>query len=250
MHHLDLFSGIGGFALATEMVWDDVEHVFCDNDLFCQAILKKHWPHSPIYGDIQSLTANAEFKRLEGKAGKELQSAQFAEGNTEVHLLTGGFPCQPFSQAGRRRGTQDNRHLWPQMLRVIQEFHPRWIIGENVGGLVTWERGLVLQQICLDLEGEGYAVHLNISRTASKYSRSTTIFRSFIFSDISANIPVGSRCIFFYFSSPTPLCAAPSTPCRRPSANLSSSGAYSTASQIPRWVSSLRNHYTVFLLLR
>jgi DNA (cytosine-5)-methyltransferase 1 len=155
MKHLDLFSGIGGFALATEMVWDNVEHVFCDNEPYAQEILKKHWPTAKIYGDIRTLTYaeneqadSAEPSRLHTKSGIR----------DRVHLLTGGFPCQPFSQAGRRLGTEDDRHLWPEMLRVIREFHPRWVIGENVGGLVTWSEGLVLEQVHTDLESEGYEV--------------------------------------------------------------------------------------------
>lgn len=135
MKHLDLFSGIGGFALAAEMVWPKVEHTFCDNDSFAQAILKKHWPNSKIYDDIKKL-ANP----------------------TPADLVTGGFPCQPFSSAGKRRGTQDDRHLWPEMLRVIRLATPRWVIGENVGGLITWNGGLVLDQVCIDLEAEGYEV--------------------------------------------------------------------------------------------
>ncbi len=137
MNHLDLFSGIGGFALATEMVWPKVEHVFCDIDPFSQAILKKHWPKAKIYDDIKKLEGGGAFTGT-------------------VDLVTGGFPCQPFSTAGKRRGTEDDRHLWPAMLRVIREAAPRWVIGENVGGLLTWDGGLVLERVLLDLEGEGY----------------------------------------------------------------------------------------------
>lgn len=137
MRHLDLFSGIGGFSIASDTVWPDVEHIFCDNEPFSQAVLKKHWPNSKIYGDIKQLK------------GSEIGT---------VDLVTGGFPCQPFSQAGARRGTEDDRHLWPEMLRVIRETSPRWIIGENVGGLVTWGEGLVLEQIHIDLESENYEV--------------------------------------------------------------------------------------------
>ena len=165
MKHLDLFSGIGGFALATEMVWDNVEHIFCDNEPFAQAVLKKHWPNATIYGDIKTLTNT---RREHGGAGcgegtqretcERCRAAEEIERFRRPDLLTGGFPCQPFSSAGARRGTEDNRHLWPEMLRVIREFHPRWVIGENVGGLVTWSEGLVLEQIHTDLEGEGYEV--------------------------------------------------------------------------------------------
>ena len=167
MQHLDLFSGIGGFALATESVWPEIEHTFCDNDLFCQAVLKKHWPNSKIYGDIRTLTADTHWKRRIHRQSKKLAAEKREQaqrlvatgcGNERVDLLTGGFPCQPFSQAGRRRGTEDDRYLWPEMLRVIREFRPRWVIGENVGGLVTWNNGMVLEQVHADLESEGYSV--------------------------------------------------------------------------------------------
>lgn len=158
LRHLDLFSGIGGFALATEMVWEKVEHIFCDIEPFAQAILKKHWPNSKIYGDIRTLTnpRSKESRRIPARRedGQEIPEAW----KCGVDLLTGGFPCQPFSQAGKRRGTEDDRHLWPEMLRVIREFHPRWIIGENVGGFVTWNGGMVLEQVHADLEGAGYEV--------------------------------------------------------------------------------------------
>lgn len=184
MKHLDLFSGIGGFALATEMVWPDVEHIFCDNELYAQEILKKHWPNAPIFGDIRTLTyakvreqqqlamerepdtqdtiavgAGSSTANAESKQNRRVQQSKLPPDFTAgVDLLTGGFPCQPFSAAGQRRGTEDDRHLWPEMLRVIREFKPRWIIGENVGGLVTWSGGMVLEQIHLDLEAEGYEV--------------------------------------------------------------------------------------------
>ncbi|MDO8094419.1 MAG: DNA (cytosine-5-)-methyltransferase [Candidatus Brocadiales bacterium] len=169
MQHLDLFSGIGGFSLATEMVWgDEVEHIFCEIDPFCQKILSKHWPNSKIYGEIRTLTQNAERERLSHTEYEERETevrGQWEFGTrdgdwiySQPYILTGGFPCQPFSQAGRRRGTEDDRHLWPEMLRVIQEFHPRWVIGENVGGFVTWNNGMVLEQVHTDLESEGYEV--------------------------------------------------------------------------------------------
>ena len=138
MRHLNLFAGIGGASLAAEMVWDeDIEHIFCEIDPFCQTILKKHWPNATIYGDI---------KKLNGGVLRP------------IDLLTGGFPCQPFSAAGKRRGTEDDRHLWPEMLRVIRESSPSWVIGENVSGLLTWSGGMVLNEVCADLEAEGYEV--------------------------------------------------------------------------------------------
>ena len=178
MKHLDLFSGIGGFALAADRVFGEVEHTFCEIDPFCQEVLKKHWPKSKIYEDIRTLIADTEHTRRlgteeartnsspqpEGKTRTELPLTELEGGGlsrteeTRWDLLTGGFPCQPFSQAGRRKGTEDDRYLWPEMLRVIREFHPRWIIGENVGGFVTWSEGMVLEQVHADLEGEGYEV--------------------------------------------------------------------------------------------
>ena len=178
MRHLDLFSGIGGFALAADRVWGNVEHIFCDNDEFCQEVLKKHWPDSRIYSDIREFTADSTSQRcgtgggdreerhlLPNQDGVSEKAEQERNGwerrTTEtagVDLLTGGFPCQPFSQAGRRRGTADDRYLWPEMFRVIKEFQPTWVIAENVRGLLTWSEGLVLEQVCTDLESEGYEV--------------------------------------------------------------------------------------------
>ena len=130
--HLDLFSGIGGFALAAK--WNGYRTVaFCDNEPYAQAVLKKHWPDVPCHKDI-----------------REVRGDLYAG----VTLLTGGFPCQPFSVAGKQRGKDDDRYLWPEMLRVIREARPAWIIGENVAGIVN----LALDQVCADLEGEGYEV--------------------------------------------------------------------------------------------
>lgn len=130
--HLDLFSGIGGFALAAK--WNGYKTVgFCEQDKFCQAVLKKHWPEVPIIEDIRQVRGNLYPK---------------------ISLLTGGFPCQPFSVAGERRGKDDNRYLWPEMLRVIREAKPDWIIGENVAGIVN----MALDQVHSDLEAEDYEV--------------------------------------------------------------------------------------------
>lgn len=168
MKHLDLFSGIGGFALAADRVFVDVEHIFCDNDLFCQEVLKKHWPNSKIYGDIRQITSNpfGDEHRSERQAVREtsgLPEVSWEEVDSRrtsgaVDLLTGGFPCQPFSQAGRRKGTADDRYLWPEMFRVIRATQPTWVIAENVRGFVTWNDGMVLETVCSDLEGEGYEV--------------------------------------------------------------------------------------------
>jgi DNA (cytosine-5)-methyltransferase 1 len=130
--HLDLFSGIGGFALAAK--WNGYRTVgFCDNEPYAQAVLKKHWPEVPCHKDI-----------------REVRGDLYAG----VTLLTGGFPCQPFSVAGKQRGKDDNRYLWPEMRRVIREARPAWIIGENVAGIVN----LALDTVCADLEAEGYEV--------------------------------------------------------------------------------------------
>ena len=151
MRMLDLFSGIGGFALAAQWVWgDNLEIVsFCEIDPFCQKVLKKHWPDVPICEDIRKLdygwiTANAKSARSTGiqetRNHRELLNP--GDGDTglpqkKIDLLTGGFPCQPFSAAGLRKGKEDDRFLWPEMFRVISEFRPTWIIGENVAGIIN-----------------------------------------------------------------------------------------------------------------
>lgn len=130
--HLDLFSGIGGFALAAQ--WAGFRTVaFVEREPFCQKILAQHWSHVPIYSDIC-----------------QFGGRPFAG----VDLLTGGFPCQPFSVAGEQRGKEDDRYLWPEMFRVIREANPAWIIGENVAGL----DGLGLDDCISDLESIGYEV--------------------------------------------------------------------------------------------
>ena len=146
-------------------MWPDAEHTFCEIDPFCQQVLLRHWPNSKVYGDIRSITDtrrksayNKEDKqKLEGEGGGQ-SSLEQSRNMGEVDLLTGGFPCQPFSQAGRRGGTADNRYLWPEMLRVIQLTKPTWVIAENVRGLLTIEQGVVFEQVCLDLEASGYEV--------------------------------------------------------------------------------------------
>lgn len=141
MRHLDLFSGIGGAAIAVDAVWPKSEHIFCEIDPYCKGILKKLYPHAKIHKNIKTLK------------GRTIGGG--------IDIVSGGFPCQPFSTAGKRRGTEDDRHLWPQMLRVIKETSPRWIVGENVFGLVTWNNGLVLESVLSDLEREGYWNYIN-----------------------------------------------------------------------------------------
>ena len=133
---LDLFSGIGGFSLGFEKTGAFETIAFCEKDKFCQSVLAKHWNNIRIYDEIRNLK------------GKEI--------NADV--VTGGFPCQPFSVAGKRKGTDDDRYLWDEMLRVITEVKARWIVGENVAGIINIENGKVLQQIQKDLESEGFQV--------------------------------------------------------------------------------------------
>lgn len=155
MKHLDLFSGIGGFALAADHVWPGIEHTFCEIDPFCRAILKKHWPKSKIYGDIKTFTNPEREGELQSKRSQQEKREWLGD---RFDILTGGFPCQPFSQAGRRQGTEDDRHLWPQMCRVIQEFSPTYVVAENVRGLLSINGGVVFESVCADLEALGYEV--------------------------------------------------------------------------------------------
>lgn len=137
MRHGSLFSGGGGFDLAAEMVgWENVFH--CEKDTFCQIVLKHYWPDAETISDI-----------------KEFDGTRY---RGAVDVISGGFPCQPFSTAGKRKGTEDDRYLWPEMLRVIREIEPRWVVGENVHGLINWNGGMVFEQVQLDLEAEGYDV--------------------------------------------------------------------------------------------
>jgi len=165
--HYDLFAGIGGFSLALEEVFNEakIKHVFCEWEHFPSAVLKKHWPNGTFYGDIADLVADTNSQRhkssvaeSEAERRSNLCSRARSDKNETLTILTGGFPCQPFSHAGRRKGTADDRYQWPNMFRVIQNVKPDWVIAENVRGLVTWNEGMVLEQVCTDLESEGYEV--------------------------------------------------------------------------------------------
>ena len=137
MRHGSLFSGIGGFDLAAEwMGWNNVFH--CEWNEFGKRVLKYYWPNSISYHDI----TRTDFTIHRGS----------------IDVLTGGFPCQPYSTAGKRLGKEDERHLWPEMLRAIREIQPSWIVGENVFGIVNWSAGLVFDEVQADLEAEGYEV--------------------------------------------------------------------------------------------
>ena len=133
---LDLFSGIGGFSYGLEQTQGFETIAFCEKDAFCQKVLQKHWNNIKIYDDIRDI-----------------------KGSTiKADIVTGGFPCQPFSVAGKQRGTDDDRYLWDETLRVVAETKPKWFIGENVDGLVNISEGKVLQQIQKDLEAESFQV--------------------------------------------------------------------------------------------
>lgn len=137
MTHGSLFSGLGGFDLAAEwMQWDNIFH--CEKDDFLQKILNYYWPNA--------------------KTHKDIKETNFTVYRGRVDILSGGFPCQPYSEAGKRLGTADDRHLWPEMLRAIREIQPRWVVPENVRGLTTWNDGMVFDQIQADMESEGYEV--------------------------------------------------------------------------------------------
>ena len=135
MKVLDLFSGIGGFSLGLE--WAGMETVaFCEYDEKARQVLTKHWPDVPKYTDVRTLTA------------EKLKN----DGITDIELICGGYPCQPFSTAGKRAGAEDDRHLWPEFFRLIKEVRPAWVLCENVAGHIS----MGLDSVLADLESEGY----------------------------------------------------------------------------------------------
>lgn len=135
--HASLFSGIGGFDLAADI--SGYSNIFnCDNNPFCKRILNYYWPNTKHYEDIST--------------------TDFTIYRNKIFLLSGGFPCQPFSVAGKRKGTSDNRYLWPEMLRAIHEIQPTWVIAENVGGFISMQNGLVFNKVLSSMEVEGYEV--------------------------------------------------------------------------------------------
>jgi DNA (cytosine-5)-methyltransferase 1 len=137
MNHIGLFEGIGGFSLAASwMGWETI--AWCEWNEFGQKVLKHHFPKAQPHGDI----TKTDFTIYRG----------------QCDIVTGGFPCQPYSLAGKRKGKEDDRHLWPEMCRAIREIQPTWVLGENVFGLVNWDGGLVFNEVQADLEAEGYEV--------------------------------------------------------------------------------------------
>ncbi len=143
---LDLFSGIGGFSLGLEATGKFKTIAFCEKDKFCQKVLQKHWQGTTIYEDIRDIDGT----------------------KIKADVITGGFPCQPFSTAGKRKGTEDDRYLFPEMFRIIKETQARWVIGENVQGIVNMSEGKVLQGIHNDLEAIGYEVQTFIIPASSQ----------------------------------------------------------------------------------
>ena len=131
---LDLFSGIGGFARGLEATDFFETSCFIENEPYCQAVLKYHWPDVPVLGDITNV-----------------RKSDLPDPNPDV--ICGGFPCQPFSHAGKQQAQDDSRHLWPEMFRLIRECRPTWVVGENVAGIIN----LGLDEVLADLESEGYA---------------------------------------------------------------------------------------------
>ena len=138
MNGLSLFSGIGGLDLAFE--WADGNVMaMCEINPYCQKVLRKHWPNTPIYSDIHELSKEV------------IQNAGIFE---TIDIIYGGFPCQPFSVAGEQKGKDDSRYLWPEFSRLVGEFKPRWVLAENVSGILS----IAADDVCRDLERQDYEV--------------------------------------------------------------------------------------------
>ena len=133
---LDLFSGIGGFSLGLESTGYFETIAFVEKDKFCQQVLQKNFKDIPIESEVRDVKGDRD----------------------AADIVCGGFPCQPFSVAGKRKGTDDDRYLWDETIRIVRECKPRWFIGENVEGIINIQEGMVLRQVCDDLEKEGFEV--------------------------------------------------------------------------------------------
>jgi DNA (cytosine-5)-methyltransferase 1 len=172
MNHLGLFEGIGGFALAARwMGWETIAWV--EKDKPCQKVLKKNFPIAKGYADIF-----------------EFSGTKY---NGQIDIITGGFPCQPFSHAGERVGTEDERYLWPEMLRVVNEVKPCWVVAENVYGLLTIDNGFTVESICTDLEGAGYERPIILDTASDAFGLSTMERHIWIISKAVSQRPQRSK---------------------------------------------------------
>ncbi|WP_281868274.1 DNA cytosine methyltransferase [Brevibacillus parabrevis] len=153
MRMLSLFAGIGGIDLAAH--WAGIETVaFCEIEPYCQKVLQKNWPGVPIFDDVRTINKQQLIEK--GVIGDE----------RSIDIICGGYPCQPFSNAGQRLGEEDDRHLWPEMLRLIKELRPTWVLGENVDGHVT----LGLDTVLADLDEAGYTARAFVIPAAAVYA--------------------------------------------------------------------------------
>jgi DNA (cytosine-5)-methyltransferase 1 len=149
MIHIGLFEGIGGFSLAAKyMGWET--YATCEIADFPNKVLQYHYPNAYHHTDIHTLTYDNLNKELINRFGHNWRH--------EDVIITGGFPCQPYSMAGKRLGKDDERHLFPEMMRVIKDLKPRWVVGENVRGLISWNDGQVFNEICDEFEKEDYEI--------------------------------------------------------------------------------------------
>lgn len=183
MKALSLFSGIGGIDLACE--WAGIETVaFCEREAFCQRVLKKHWPDVPIFDDVCTLNRQA------------LEDKGVIEPGGTIDVIAGGWPCQPFASVNRKRkGSEDERHLWPEMFRLIRELRPRWVVGENVADFSKSDEH---EQTHKDLESLGYKTQTFITAAATvgaphRRYRTFIIAYSHDESELQANQAAGSE---------------------------------------------------------
>lgn len=158
MNHISLFSGEGGFDLAAEWIgWNNIAH--CEKNETCLKILKHYWPNAKTHTDIRT----TDFTVYRGIC----------------NIITGGFPCQPYSTSGEQKGELDERHLWPEMLRAVREAQPEWVVPENVYGLVTKKFEYTFEDICSSLENIGYKVQPYIipaSAIGAEHQRNRVFF--------------------------------------------------------------------------
>lgn len=180
LRHLDLFSGIGGFALAARMVGGIDTRQFVERDLYCQQVLRKNFPGVPIHDNAETFTA---------------QPGVF-------DLISAGFPCQPHSAAGNRQASRDDRDLWPELYRIICSVQPRWIVLENVRGLLSSEAGRFFRGVLWDLARAGFDAEWD---TVSACSVGAPHPRSRVFLVAYSHRLDGSRRLAIQSQHPKPL---------------------------------------------